>query len=60
MRASILVTSTPYTATTGTDGGFVIQNVKPGPYDLTVYAGAEPVIRTIEVKTGKTDLGVIQ
>jgi plastocyanin len=60
MRASILVTSTPYTATTGTDGGFAIQNVKPGAYDLTVYAGAEPVIRTIEVKAGKTDLGVIQ
>jgi plastocyanin len=60
MRASILVTATPYTATTGADGGFSIQNVKPGPYDLTVYAGDAPVTRPIEVKAGKTDLGVIQ
>jgi plastocyanin len=60
MRASILVTATPYTATTGADGGFAIQNVKPGPYNLTVYAGAAPVIRSIEVKSGRTDLGMIQ
>ena len=60
MRASILVTATPYTATTGADGGFSIGDVKPGPYNLAVYAGAAPVIRSIEVKTGKTDLGLIQ
>jgi plastocyanin len=60
MRASILVTATPYTATTGADGGFAIQNVKPGAYDLTVYAGDAPVTRPIEVKGGKTDLGLIQ
>jgi Polysaccharide lyase family 4, domain II len=60
MRASILVTATPYTATTGADGGFAIQNVRPGTYNLTVYAGADPVIRAIEVKAGRTELGVIQ
>ena len=60
MRASILVTATPYTTTTGADGGFAIQNVKPGPYNLTVYAGDAPVIRAIEVKAAKTELGVIQ
>jgi plastocyanin len=60
MRASILVTTTPYTATTGTDGAFAIRNVRPGTYNLTVYAGTDPVIRAIEVKAGKTDLGVIQ
>ena len=60
MRASILVTATPYTATTGADGAFAIRNVRPGTYNLTVYAGTDPVIRAIEVKAGKTDLGVIQ
>jgi hypothetical protein len=34
--------------------------VRPGTYNLTVYAGTDPVIRAIEVKAGKTDLGVIQ
>ena len=60
MRSSILVTRTPYTATTASDGSFAIENVKPGPYKLTVYAGAEPIVRAIEVKSGRTDLGVLQ
>jgi plastocyanin len=60
MRASILVTRSPYTATTAADGAFSIANVRPGPYKLTIYAGAEPVVRSIEVKDGRTDLGVIQ
>jgi plastocyanin len=60
MRASILVTASPYTATTGQDGSFSIANVQPGRYDLTVYAGAAPVARPIEVKSGRTDLGEIR
>jgi plastocyanin len=60
MRSSILVTRTPYTATTETDGSFAIENVKPGPYKLTIYAGAQPVVRPIEVKNGRTDLGLLQ
>lgn len=60
MRASILVTATPYTATTAGDGGFTIKSVIPGKYNLTVYAGATPVTRLVEVKGGPTDLGVIQ
>jgi hypothetical protein len=34
--------------------------VKPGRYNLTVYAGAAPVVRPIELKAFRTDLGVIQ
>ena len=60
MRASILVTATPYTANAGEDGRFTMTNVMPGRYDLTVYAGAAPVVRAVEVKPGKTDLGTIQ
>ena len=60
MRADILVTATPYTANTTEDGSFTMTDVKPGRYNLTVYAGGAPVVRPIEVKSGKTDLGVIQ
>jgi plastocyanin len=60
MRADILVTGTPYTATTGPDGAFTIGNVTPGAYTLTVYSGAVPFARTIDVKSPHTDLGTIQ
>ena len=39
MRAGILVTASPYTATTAEDGSFSISNVRPGQYNLTIYAG---------------------
>ena len=60
MRADILITASPYTTLTEKDGSFTIREVKAGPYKLTVYAGVEPVVRAIEVKSGRTDLGVIQ
>jgi len=60
MHAGILVTASPYTATTGADGRFTLTNVLPGQYNLTIYAGAAPVVRPVEVKGGRTDLGVIQ
>jgi plastocyanin len=60
MRASILVSASPYTATTAQDGSFNISNVRPGQYSLTIYAGPAPVVRSIDVKKGGTDLGVIQ
>jgi plastocyanin len=60
MRATILVTDTPYTATTNQDGGFTIADVPPGKYKLTAYGGPTPTIREIEVKSGGTDLGMIQ
>ena len=61
MRADILITATPYTATTSNqDGSFTIANVRPGAYQLTVYGGGDPIVRTVEVKSGRTDLGVIK
>jgi plastocyanin len=60
MRADILVTATPYTATTSESGGFSIADVRPGQYKLKVFAGGEPIVRPIEVKSEKTDLGVVQ
>jgi hypothetical protein len=60
MRATILVTASPYTATTAQDGSFAMSNVRPGTYSLTVYAGPAPVVRQIEVKSGGIDLGEIR
>jgi plastocyanin len=60
MRADILVTATPYTGTTGDNGSFTIPNVRPGAYHLKIYAGGEPIVREIEVRTGNTDLGLVQ
>ena len=52
MRASIFVTASPYTATTAADGRFSLSNVLPGQYNLTIYAGAAPVVRPVEIKSG--------
>ena len=60
MRAGILVSASPYTTTAGDDGGFAINDVQPGSYNLTVYAGPAPVVRPITVKAGRTDLGEIR
>jgi plastocyanin len=60
MRAGILVTASPYTATTGADGRFNFSNVLPGQYNLTIYAGAAPVVRPVEIKNRRTDLGEIR
>jgi len=60
MHASILVTASPYAASTGEDGGFLMSRVRPGKYNLTIYTGNAPIVRPVEVKSGRTDLGVIQ
>jgi plastocyanin len=60
MRASILVTASPYAATTAEDGSFSFSHVRPGKYNLTIYAGKPPVVRPIEVTNAEMDLGVIQ
>ena len=60
MRADILITATPYVTTSNQDGSFTIANVRPGAYQLTVYGGGDPIVRTVEVKSGRTDLGVIK
>lgn len=60
MRAGILVTASPYAASTAEDGSFSMSHVRPGKYNLTVYAGKAPIVRQVEVRAGTADLGVIQ
>jgi hypothetical protein len=45
---------------TAEDGSFNISNVRPGQYNLTIYAGPAPVVRLVEVKSALTDLGEIR
>ena len=56
MRADILVAPTPYTAKTDAGSGFAIDNVPAGTYILTLYAGGAPITKSVEVKSGKTEL----
>jgi plastocyanin len=56
MRADILISPTPYTAKTDAGGGFAIDNVPAGIYTVTLYAGGAPTTKSVEVKSGKTEL----
>lgn len=56
MSAQIVAASTPYVALTDPDGRFEIPHVIPGRYAVTVYAGAEPIEKTIEVTGSRTEI----
>lgn len=58
MSAQIVAVSTPYVAFANTDGYFEIPHVVPGPYTVTVYAGAEPIEKMIEVAGSRTEIDV--
>ena len=60
MRASILVTPSPYATSTAEDGSFSMSRVRPGKYNLTIYTGNAPIVRPVEVRGETTDLGLIQ
>jgi plastocyanin len=56
MSATIIATSTPYTALAEEDGTFALPDVDPGAYTLTVYAGAEPIVRNVDVQGPRTQI----
>ena len=56
MSAQIIATSTPYVVFADTNGHFEIPHVVPGRYAVTVYAGAEPIEKTIEVIGSRTEI----
>jgi plastocyanin len=58
MSAQIVVASTPYVVVPGPDGRFTFENVAPGSYTLTVYAGTERFDRQIQVTSGRNDVQV--
>jgi plastocyanin len=55
MSAYVIVTETPYFATTGKDGKFVLKDVPPGKYTLKVWhEKAKPASLQIEVSESPT------
>ncbi len=58
MSAQIVATSTPYVVLAAANGHFEIPNVVAGPYGVTVYAGAEPIEKAIEVIGPRTEIDV--
>ena len=58
MSAQIIAASSPYSALADSDGHFEIPNVVPGKYAVTVYAGAEPIEKTVEVTGLRTEVNV--
>ena len=58
MRADILVAPSPYTAKTDQNGAFSIDGVPAGAYTATLYAGGEPTTKSVEVKSGTTELNL--
>lgn len=58
MAASIISSSTPYTTIADREGNFVFEDVAPGPYTLTVYAGNQRLARSIDVTGGRTEVNI--
>ena len=55
MSAYVIVTETPYFATTGKDGKFVLKDVPPGKYTLKVWhEKAKPAVIQIDVNGDPT------
>lgn len=57
MSAQILSTSSPYATVAASDGSFVFDDVEPGAYAVTVYAGTQKLEKQIEVSGARTEVG---
>ena len=60
MSAQIIAAASPYAALADSNGHFEIPNVVPGTYAVTVYAGAEPIEKTVEVAGSRTEVNLIR
>jgi hypothetical protein len=58
MSAQIIAASSPYAAIADSKGYFEIPHVVPGTYAVTVYAGGEPIEKTVEVSGSRTEVDV--
>ena len=58
MSAQIIAATSPYSVLADSDGHFEIPNVVPGKYAVTVYAGAEPIEKAVEVTGLRTEVNV--
>jgi hypothetical protein len=58
MRATILITATPYTMFAGETGSFTFQDVLPGSYKLKGFVEEEPVEKTVQIAGARTELSL--
>jgi plastocyanin len=56
MRASVFVTSTPYTGVADEAGTFTFRDVDPGDYKLTALAGGRQIDQIVHVSGSRTDV----
>lgn len=56
MSAQIFSASTPYVVAASLDGSFEFDDVSPGSYTVTVFAGPQKVERPVEVTGAKTEV----
>jgi len=60
MSAEIFASSSPYVTMAEADGSFALEEVPPGEYALTVFAGEKRIERPITVQSGTaTDLNLL-
>ena len=58
MSAQIIAAASPYVALADASGHFEIPRVVSGMYALTVYAGGNPIEKTVEVTGSRTEVNV--
>lgn len=56
MFAAIAATSSPYAVVADSDGNFVLRNVPPGSYTLTIYTGRDTIAKPITVISPRTEV----
>ena len=58
MSAVIISSSTPFTTIADPQGHFVFENVAPGLYTVTVYAGKQKLERSIDIAGARTEVSI--
>ncbi len=58
MSAQIFAASSPYVVAAAADGTYEFDDVPPGPYTVTIYAGSQKIEKRVEVSGAKTEVAL--